>query len=100
MSENKNETTLGNILGINNLPEAEREAFLKKMGSVIIDASVSRLLVTLEEDKVKDLENYLNTISDDEDVFAYLLRKYPDFQSIVEKEIAELKGEMNEIFVK
>lgn len=99
MSEIKDETTLATILGIDNMPEEQKIAFLDKVGSVIIGGSIGRLVTNLEPDQVTKLENYLATVSSDDDIFAYLLRTYPDFQSIVEKEVASMQSEIKDLFV-
>lgn len=98
MSEDSNEITLGDLLKVEKMPENDREAFLERIGNLIIDSSVARLLVSLDDGQVNKLEMYLENVSPEDDVFAYLLRTYPDFQPIVEKEIAALKTEALEVF--
>ncbi len=97
MSENK-EQTLATLLGIDDMPEGQKEALLERVGNIIIDASVGNLLLTLNEEQVKKLDQYMSNVGEEDDIFAYLLRTYPDFQSIVEKEVAALQEEAEEIF--
>ncbi|MCB9810302.1 hypothetical protein H6781_01740 [Candidatus Nomurabacteria bacterium] len=98
MSEDTSEITLGDLLGVEKIPEDQRDAFLARVGNLLIDSSVARLLVSLDDGQVNKLEMYLENVSPEDDVFAYLLRTYPDFQPIVEKEIAALHFEASEIF--
>ena len=100
MSEIKDETTLATILGVDNMPEEQKNAFLERVGGVIIGGSIGRLVVTLEDEQISKLEDYLATVSNDDDIFAYLLRTYPDFQSIVEKEVDSMQSEIKNLFVK
>lgn len=96
MSDKKQELNLDSLLQMDEMSEVQREVFLEKVGGIIIEASVGKLLMSLEVEKADELEKYLKTILPDEDVFAFLLRKYPDFQSIVEGEIAALKEQFVE----
>ncbi len=97
MSEIK-EKTLANLLGIEDMPEGQKEEVLERVGNIIIEASVGNLLLSLNEEDLKKLEQYLESVSENDDVFGYLLRKYPDFQSIVEREVEALRSEAEDIF--
>lgn len=97
MSDNKQELNLATLLGVDDMPEAQREEFLERVGGIIIEASIGRLLVSLEDDQVSKLEAYMNTVSEEDDIFAHFLRTYPDFQSIVEGEITALREQAIEV---
>tara|TARA_B100001989_G_scaffold243294_2_gene210864 strand:+ start:511 stop:810 length:300 start_codon:yes stop_codon:yes gene_type:complete len=96
MSQNN----LATLLNLENLPEQERNAVLERVGSLVIQASVGSLLTTLNEQQIYDLEEYIHHATDQEDAFAFLLRTFPDFQSIVEKEVAALNFEAANLMTK
>lgn len=97
MSENKEQTIL-ELMGVSELPEAQQNEILEKFGNLIIEASVGQLLLVISAEKVTELETYIENVSEEEDIFAYLLRTFPDFQSIVEKQVDALRIEIETIY--
>lgn len=78
---------------LNNIPSEQREVFLERTGGIIVDSALNRLLTTLSEGQVAQLDLYLVTNPEVEDVLSYLLQTYPDFMSIVEEEILAFQNE-------
>jgi hypothetical protein len=97
MDNQNNKQTLAEILKVDGMPEKQKEEVVARVGGLIIEASVGALLLTLNEDQLGAIEEYLNHVTDNDDIFAYLLRTYPDFQSIVEKEIAALEQQAADV---
>lgn len=97
MTEKKEETIL-NLMGIGQLSETQQSEVLEQFGNLIIEASIGQLLLQLPPERVLDLETYVENVSEEEDIFAYLLRTFPDFQSIVEKQITALKTEIEAVY--
>jgi hypothetical protein len=97
MSEQKEQTIL-ELMGVSELSESQQNDILEKFGNLIIEASIGQLLLDLPPNRVSDLQTYIDGVSDEEDIFAYLLRTFPDFQSIVEKQIFALKSEIEAIY--
>ena len=97
MTETKQPTIL-ELMGLDNLSEPEQNAVLEKFGNLIIEASIGQLLLELTPEKVDELQVYINNVTPEEDIFAYLLRTFPDFQSIVEKQIAGLESEIKAVY--
>lgn len=90
-------TKLSDALGLETMQPAARDAFLAQLGSVIIDAAVGRLLLSLSEDEVTELESYLSTTEDDNDLFEYLLKTYPNFEKLLQEEATALQTEAEQI---
>ncbi|MCA9356926.1 hypothetical protein H6784_00660 [Candidatus Nomurabacteria bacterium] len=97
MTDIKPEHNLAEILGINKLPENEQVEQIEKVGMMIINAAVGRLLVSLDESEVKELEDFLATSTGTEDVFQYLLETYPQFEGHVQDEVTGLYSEAEQI---
>lgn len=85
------------LLGIDKMSDAEKDAFLERAGNIIIDASVGRLLLSLEPDQVAKIEAHVDAAPETEDIFEYFLKTYPDFQSIVEEEVAAFRADATEV---
>ena len=96
--DNQETNKLAEILGLDKMPEGQKDELLKRVGDVVIDASVGRLLLTLNEEQVLQLNESLGELTEDKDVFALLLKKYPDFEHIVKEEIKALQDETEKVF--
>jgi hypothetical protein len=94
--ENKDEQSVLVKLGINHLASDKKNELLNDYGQILIEASIGRLLLSLENSQLEKLESYLENVTDDEDVIAYLLRTYPEFQPIVEEEAKALEAQTKE----
>jgi len=97
MTEQKKQTIL-ELIGVSNLSENQQNEVLEKFGNLIIEASIGQLLLELPPEKVTELQTYIDNVGEEEDIFAYLLQTFPDFQSIVEKQVAALKTEIETIY--
>lgn len=97
MSNNEQENTLASILGIDEMSEEEQEVFIERVGSIVLDATVGRLLVSLDEDQVQELENYFDTVAESDDVFLHLIENYPQFEAYLQEEVAGLQSEAKEV---
>jgi len=97
MPNDNNKNILDRALQIDDMPEAERDEFMKRTGEVIIDATITRLLVSLSESDVARLELYLGSHEHIEDIFGYLMETFPIFEEYLVEEIANLKNEALEI---
>jgi len=88
---------LATLLGIDQMSESEKAVFLERTGNIIIDGAVGKLLMSLEPDQVAKIEAYVDAAPETTDIFEYFLKTYPDFQSIVEEEVANYQAEATEI---
>ncbi|MFT7644784.1 MAG: hypothetical protein ACI9BF_000442 [Candidatus Paceibacteria bacterium] len=93
MQNDNLQNKLSQAFPLEEMSETERDAFLERVGSVIIDSAVGRLLLSLTEAQIAKLELHLESNSDTSDVFTYLLNEYPNFEKLVEEEVAALRTE-------
>ena len=88
---------LAKLLGVDKMAPQEQDDFLARTGEIIINAAVGKLLLTLEDEQVKKLEEYIEKAPETEDVFAYFLKTYPEFESILEGEMEAFRNGTMEI---
>lgn len=97
MQENETQSKLAKAFKIDEMPEAERDAFFARAGMIIIDAAVGRLLLSLNEVEVAKLELYFDTHEDVEDIMSYLLDTYPTFEDFLQEETLVLQSEAEKV---
>ncbi|MEY3784550.1 MAG: hypothetical protein RLZZ230_872 [Candidatus Parcubacteria bacterium] len=85
------------ILGVEKMTKDEQQAFLDRVGMLIIDSSINRLLLTLNEEEVSQLEKYVTADSEVKDTFSGLLDLYPQLESIVQEEAIAFQTETVEV---
>ena len=61
------------------------------------EATINRLLISLEEDEVKDLEQKMASWSDNEDLVVYLMKTYPKFETFLTEEAVALQEEAKKV---
>lgn len=91
--ETKIKSKLAEVFELDKMPEVQREEFMSRVGNIVIDASLNRLLVDLSETEVEELQEYLEGKNEAEDPFSHLLKTYPKFESIVQEEITAFQAE-------
>ncbi len=97
MNESIQDSRLGTLLKLDSWPVAEREAFLEKSGQLILDAAIARLLLSLNESELAQLELYFDSHDDVEDMIGYLSDSYPRFVDILGEEAAAFQAEAEQI---
>jgi len=93
-NEQKN---LEDLFGTKEMSQAQRDDFMERVGNIVMESSVLRLLASLTEEQIEDLETHLVDESSPEVLLGYLLSHYPDFSNIIEEEINAFRAEANEI---
>ena len=88
---------LATALGIEEMSPEQRDAFLEKTGSIIIDAAVGRLLLSMTEEEIAQLETSLGADVAPEDMFTYLLETYPNFEKIINEETIAFREEAEKV---
>lgn len=82
---------------VQQISEKELEFLQEKTGVIILEAAVGRLLLSLDERAVIDTQNYLESVSENDDVFEHLSRTYPAFSTILAEEAEALQKEGEKI---
>lgn len=79
-------------LGIDKLPAEKQADLLLKIGDVLYQAVIGRVIEELSEEDREAFDRVLTEKKDDEDaVFNFLQAKLPNLDEIVNEEIAEFK---------
>jgi len=79
------------LLGLESLPEAEKQAMLEKMTTLIQKRLMLRVMDALsEEDAKKMAEMEKNP----QEILAFIAEKMPNFEDVVKEEVVKLKEEM------
>lgn len=92
--------TIADVCQLEQMTEAEQQSFFARLSTVILDAALSRLLVSLDEPAVARLQEYLEGAGETEDVLGYLLKEYPDFETFLTEEATALQEEAVATFTK
>ena len=79
------------------MSEEEFNNMMEQAGSLILDAAVGRLLLSLDDKAVEELQDYLEGVGENDDVLAHLKQTYPEFNSIISEEALALQNEGKEI---
>ena len=85
-------------LGMTSMTTGQREAFLEKIGKMVFDSSIVRLLETLNDDQIHALNHALEANESFEGVLQYLQVTYPLFmtymQEVQEKFVEDFMSQM------
>lgn len=88
---------IAKILGVQDMNVQQQEAFFAKVGDILIESSMMRLLQTLTEEEMLKINIDLDEKENDDDPFTYLLNTFPQFEGIVRQEVSALQTEIVEI---
>jgi hypothetical protein len=88
---------IAEILGVQDMNVQQQEAFFAKVGGVLLDSVITRLLLTLTEEEMLQINLDLDVKENDDDPFSYFLNTFPQFEGIVREEVAALQAETIEI---
>lgn len=73
------------------LSEADSAGVLIDIHSVVFESAFGRLLLSLEENQLGELESMLANDNEPEEVIKHLLARYPSFQQFVDEAVQELQ---------
>ena len=92
-------------LGIDHMPEEERDAFLAEVGAVLFRGVMRRVWNSLDRAKQDTLTSLLDASGDDPDneekgraLEDFMKKNVPDYAHFVEQEVAELRATQEDIF--
>ena len=84
-------------LHLDQMPEAEREEFMQELGFTILQSSVIKLMSVMSEEQIADLEKFMAENSEEDDLFAKMTERYPGFEQILEEEIKNVRGDLEQV---
>ena len=98
MQTNLLQQNIAPLLGIDSLPQDEKELFLADIGDLIMESALVRLMNELSDEAVASIDHYLETEPAPEVFLEHILQHYKKFGKIFEEEVLAFKQEATEIF--
>jgi len=93
MNDTTQRSALAKAIDFDTWSPAEQLSFMTESGRIITDAAVNQLLLSLTESEVAQLELYLDTHEDIQDIVAYLSDTYPRFNEYLKEEVLAFQAE-------
>ena len=88
-------------LGLESLPEEKQLEILEKIGSIIFQSVLLRVLDLLDDDQKDELEKLFKEKADDPNaVLKFMEDNVPDIDGIVKEEVTKFKTETLDIITK
>lgn len=87
-------------LGLDTMPEKDREAALLKIGEIIFKSVLIRILDNLDQAGRKEFDDFLGNRANQQDpdlLYEFLKAKVPNLDELVTEEIAVFKRETLEV---
>lgn len=81
------------LLGIDDMPTEDRDAFMENIGSLILESVCMRLVASMSEEEAIELSKTFETTQDPEAFIQALEKKYPEINTIFTEEVAAFKEE-------
>jgi hypothetical protein len=92
---------ISSVLELENLPPEERQETILRVGAVIYQNVLMRVMEVMKEEDQDEFEKLLDKNAGPEDIFMFLKDKVKDFEKIIEEEALKFKdkadGIMNQI---
>lgn len=80
-------------LELEELPLEEQAVMLESIGEALMTAIVAQSIPMLDESAQQEFNTLLDTAEDPSQIQAFLSEKIPNFQEVVDKEVATFKEE-------
>lgn len=78
---------------LESLPLEKQREIIERSGAMIFGLLMEKCIQILPEEKLEDLEKIMSDPENSDGVYAYLKENIEDFDSIVEKVVADFKGD-------
>ncbi|MFZ3011607.1 MAG: DUF5663 domain-containing protein [Minisyncoccia bacterium] len=92
---------ISSVLELENLPPEERQEIILRVGALIYQNVLMRVMEVMKEEDQDEFEKLLDRNAGPEDIFMFLKEKVKDFEKIIEEEALKFKdkasGIMNQI---
>jgi hypothetical protein len=97
MESQESQSKLVEILKFDTWSQEEQRAFLERTGQVVFESAITRLISSLSQAEAAELEQKINSWSEEDDLFAYLIETYSEFKTMLEEESEALRTEAEEV---
>jgi hypothetical protein len=84
-------------LGIDVLPEEQQKETMEKLGAIVYQEVMLRVLDLMSEEDKDEFEKLIAVNQDPEAMFTYLAEKVPNIDDIAKEEAEKLKNESADI---
>lgn len=85
------------ILGIDSLPLDKQKEAMERLGAIVYQEAMLRVLEILSEEDKNEFEKVIAQNPDPENLFSFLSEKVPNLDEIITEEAEKLRGESAEI---
>ncbi len=89
---------ISEIIGLSGLVGAEQEDMLERIGSLILESVMLRVIAGMSDEEASAFESFVATDPSPEQMNAYIQERVPDIDSIFEEERAAFREECIRIF--
>ena len=84
-------TDLSDLLGLQELTELERYAYLSDIGETIFEGAIQRLIKDMSEEKLDAFNAFLDSEPEPEKMYEYLSQHHPEFDTYFQEEVVSFK---------
>lgn len=85
------------VLEIDNLPPQELQEMIMRIGTVIYQNVLMRVMETMKEKDQDEFEELLDKNASPEEIFSFLKEKVKNFEEIIEEEALKFKDKSSKI---
>ena len=94
---NKINDNIIKILGIDTLPQDQQKDAMEKLGGIVYQEVMLRVLDIMSDEDKDEFEKLIETNPDPETMFTYLAQKVPNIGDIASEEAEKLRKESADI---
>ena len=90
----KTKQDIFDAINMHSLPQEEQEEFLIDLQSLVYKNTLVRLIERMDEATKEDFNTFLTTNPDEDAVLAYIYKKIPDADALVDQVIAQMQNDI------
>jgi len=84
-------------LELEGISETEKEEMLEKIGKIIFEMALIRILDEMEDETAREFEKFIEQNQNPEEILRFLREKVPNFEEILQEEAMKFKSETFDI---
>lgn len=85
------------VLELDNLPVEEQQEIMLRIGAIIYQNVLMRVMETMTDGDQNEFEKLLDNNAKPEEIFSFLKNKVQDFEKIINEEATKFKNKSNNI---
>lgn len=86
-----------NVLELDELPAKEQQEILLRVGAIIYQNVLMRVMETMTDGDTDEFEKLLDNNAKPEEIFSFLKNKVENFEEVIEEEAKKFKDKTNNI---